>query len=413
MRIAMLTQYFPPEMGAPQARLYELATRLQARGHELTIVTAMPNYPTGKILSEYRRRAFCVEKLDGMKVIRTPIYPSRSRNLLVRLASYMSFTVSSLVMGSWSVGRQDLLIVESPPLFLGPSGIAMSRLTRSRMILMVSDIWPDVAVRMGNIIGKRQAKLLERLEGFLYRHSACVALTNPGAVEQVRRRFPDVSCAVISNGVDTTFFRPELRSDAIRQEFGIAPDQFAAGYCGLHGFFQGLEVVIEAAKRLRDEPRVRFVLVGDGPTKESLISQARDAGLSNIVFYPRQPKNRMPHILASMDASLIPLAASLPGTMPSKVYEALAAGTPVIVTAGCEAERLVQRYNVGRLFGSANAEQLANAILELASDRSLCATMRTNSIALAQRFDRAVIVDRTERILEAVATRSSIPQVEW
>ncbi|MFQ5423571.1 MAG: glycosyltransferase family 4 protein [Phycisphaerae bacterium] len=408
-----MTQYFPPEMGAPQARLYELATRLQARGHEITIVTAMPNYPTGKVFSGYRWRVFCIEALDGMKVIRTPIYPSRSRNLLVRLASYTSFTLSSLVMGSWSVGTQDLLIVESPPLFLGPSGVVMSRLTHSRMILMVSDIWPDVAVRMGNIIGKRQAKLLERLEAFLYRHSACVALTNPGAVEQVRSRFPDVPCAVISNGVDTTFFRPELRSDAIRQEFGIAPDHFAVGYCGLHGFFQGLEVVIDAAKRLREEPRVRFVFVGDGPTKESLVSQARHAGLRNIVFHPRQPKSRMPHILASMDASLIPLAASLPGTMPSKVYEALAAGAPVIVTAGCEAEHLVRRYNVGRLFRSANAEELANAILELASDRSLCATMRTNSIALAQRFDRAVIVDRTERILEAVATRSSIPQVEW
>jgi glycosyltransferase involved in cell wall biosynthesis len=413
MKIAILTQYFPPEMGAPQARLYELAVRLQARGHELTIVTAMPNYPTGRIHAEYRRRAFCTERMNGMKVIRTPIYPSKSANLAVRLASYMSFVASSLLMGTWSVGKQDLLIVESPPLFLGLSGVPMSYLSRSRMILMVADIWPDVLVRMGNMIGGTQVKILEQLEGFLYRRSACVALTNPGAVEQIRSRFPDVPCSVISNGVDTTFFRPDLRSEKIRAEFGIGPGQFAAGYCGLHGIFQGLEVVLEAAKRLGEDPHVRFVMVGEGPTKEALMARARAAGLDNVVFHPRQPKNRMPGILASMDASIIPLAAALPGTMPSKVYEALAAGVPMIVTAGCEAEQLIRRYNVGRLFAARDADALANAVKELAANPALCQTIRTEAVRLAQRFDRRVIAQRTEQLLQAVVARKPLPQVEW
>ncbi len=413
MRIAILTQYFPPEMGAPQARLYELAVRLQARGHTLTIITAMPNYPLGKVLPEYRHKIFCREKLDGMKVIRTPIFPSRSGNLVVRLISYMSFVTTSLLMGTWSVGRQDLLIVESPPLFLGLSGIPMAFLTGARMVFMVSDIWPDVAVRMDNMISDKQARILEKLEGFVYRRSACVALTNPGAVELVRGRFPDVHCTVISNGVDTSFFRPDLRSETVRAEFGIAPGQFAAGYCGLHGFFQGLEVIVEAAKRLRDNSNIRFVLVGDGPTKPELVAQAQKEGLENIAFYPRQPKKRMPEILASMDLSLIPLAAALPGTMPSKVYEALAAGVPLIVTGGCEAEQLVHRYNIGRLFDPGNAEQVATAVLELSSDRSLYERMRANAVSLSQRFDRNIIAERTERILQAVRAGSTLPQVEW
>lgn len=413
MRIAILTQYFPPEMGAPQARLYELAVRLQARGHKITIITAMPNYPTGKVFGEYRRRLFCIENMDGMKVIRTPIYPSKSANLIVRLTSYMSFVVTSLLMGTWSVGQQDLLIVESPPLFLGLSGVPMSWLTRARMILMVSDIWPDVAVRMGDVISDKQARLLEKLEGWVYRRSACVALTNPGAVEQVRGRFPDVPCSVISNGVDTTFFRPELRSAAIRAEFGIAPGQFAAGYCGLHGLFQGLEVVVEAAQRLRDNPNIRFVMIGEGPTKAALISQARAAGLDNITFYPRQPKSRMPAILASMDTSLIPLAASLPGTMPSKVYEGLAAGVPIVVTAGCEAQQLIERYDVGRCFAAGNADELVKAIAELAANPETCDGIRVNCLGLARRFDRSRIAERTERILRAVVTGGPIPRVEW
>ncbi len=413
MRIGILTQYFPPEMGAPQARLYELAVRLKAKGHSLTIITAMPNYPTGRVFDRYRGRILALEKMDGMKVIRTAIYPSKSTNLLVRLASYMSFVVTSLLIGTWFVGKLDVLLVESPPLFLGLSGLPMSRATRSRLVFMVSDIWPDVAVRMGDMISEKQARLLEKLEGFIYRRCNCVALTNPGAVEQVRSRFPEVPCGVISNGVDTQFFRPDLRSEEIRGEFGIKPGQFAVGYCGLHGIFQGLDVVVNAARLLRDEPRIRFVLVGDGPTKEKLVADASKFKLENVAFFPHQPKSRMPAILASLDVSVIPLAAALPGTMPSKVYEALAAGVPALVVSGCEAEQLVRRYDTGRLFRPGNAEELAAGVRELAGNPQLCERIRENCIALSQRFDRDRIADRTEQLLIAVYQRRPIPEVIW
>lgn len=413
MRIGILTQYFPPEMGAPQARLHELAVRLKAKGHAITIITAMPNYPTGRVFDQYRGRILALEKMDGMRIIRTAVCPSKSTNLMTRLASYMSFVVTSFLLGMWLVGKQDLLIVESPPLFLGLSGWPMARIARAKLVFMVSDIWPDVAVRMGDMISRRQARLLERLESLIYRRCNCVALTNPGAVEQVRSRFPDVPCGVISNGVDTKFFRPELRSEHIRREFGIQPGEFAVGYCGLHGIFQGLEVVIEAAKRLQDHPHVRIVMVGEGPTKMDLISRAQAAGLKNIAFYPQQPKSRMPAILASMDASLIPLAASLPGTMPSKVYEALAAGVPMVVTAGCEAEQLVRRYHVGRLFPPGDADALAGAIRDLADNPSVREEISRNALQLAPRFDRSVIADRTERLLLAIQRNEPLPEVTW
>ncbi len=413
MRIAILTQYFLPEMGAPQARLSELAVRLRNRGHAVTIITAMPNYPTGRVFDEYRWRVLCREKLDGLRVIRTPIFPSKSANLLVRLASYMSFVSTSLALGTLPAGKQDVLIVESPPLFLALSGVPMSRLLGAKMVLMVSDIWPDVAVRMGDMISERQVKILERLEAWAYRHSSCVALTNPGAVEQVTSRFPNAACSVISNGVDTSLFRPELRSADVRREFGVGADQFAVGYCGLHGLFQGLEVVIDAARRLRDQQHIRFVMIGDGPTKERLVNEAHRDGLANLTFFPRQPKKCMPRILASLDASLIPLAASLPGTMPSKVYEALAAGVPMLVTAGCEAQQLVERYGVGRTFAAGNGQELADAILEISANAGLRETMKSNAVSLAKRFDRDVIVERTEALLRAVCEGRNLPAIEW
>jgi len=280
-------------------------------------------------------------------------------------------------------------------------------------VMMVSDIWPDVVIRMGNVIGPRQARILERLEGFLYHRSSCVALTNPGAVEQVRSRFPDVTCSVISNGVDTEMFRPELRSEEIRREYGLKEGQFAAGYCGLHGLFQGLEVVVDAAKLLRDRSDIRFIMVGEGPTKETLIARAREAGLDNIVFYPRQPKSKIPGILASMDASLIPLAKSLPGTMPSKVYEALAAGVPIIITEGCEAEQLVRRYDVGRMFAAGDAKGLADLLVELASNPATAKRVSENALGLSRRFDRNTIAKRTDQLLRAVAAGQPVPEVLW
>ena len=382
-------------------------------GHAVTILTAMPNYPTGRVYTDYRWRIFAKESLEGLTILRTPIFPSKSKNLALRLVSYLSFVVTSFVIGVWNVGRQDLLVVESPPLFLTMSGVPMSRLLKAPLILMVSDIWPDVAVRMGDIIGRRQQKLLEWLEAWAYRKSSCVALTNPGAMQQVRNRFPAVTCSVISNGVDVAMFSGGSRSSDFRRKLGILDDQFAVGYCGLHGIFQGLDVVIRAAKSLKDNKRIRFVLIGDGPTKEVLVKQTQEAGLTNVLFLPRQPKSEMPTILANLDVGLIPLAAPLPGTMPSKVYETLAAGLPMIATAGCEAEELVRRYGIGRLFEAGNDSQLASVLQELSENGELCRKMRQACVELSPRFDRDRIAERTERIMSAVVDREPLPDVEW
>ena len=167
------------------------------------------------------------------------------------------------------------------------------------------------------------------------------------AREQINRRFPQVNTAVISNGVDLDLFRPSLRSEDVRSSLGVGPDDFLVGYCGLHGLFQGLEVVVETAARLAGNPGIKFVMVGDGPSKRSLVSLAESQGVTNLRFEDTVPRPMVASILASCDAAVAPLAAELPGTMPSKVYEALASGVPLVVTRGCEAEGLVNEHGVG------------------------------------------------------------------
>lgn len=413
MKLLILTQYFPPEMGAPQARLYELAKRLQGKGHQITVLTAMPNYPTGKVFEGYRWKLRKTEDMDGIRVIRTCLYPSKSSRTLPRLLSYMSFVISSVLFGAWGLGRQDVVLFESPPLFLVPSGLLIGSLTRGKVIMNCSDIWPDIIVRMGHATGGLSLKMMFWLESYGYRHSDVVALTNPGAAKQIQDRFPGLAVTVISNGVDTKLFDPAKRSEAMRAKLGAAPGQFLAGYCGLHGLAQGLEVIVAAAQRLRDRKDIRIIMVGNGPVKDDLVRAAKEKGLENIAFFDPVPKKEMPEILASCDASLVPLLSRLPGTMPSKVYEALAAGTPPIVAKGCEAEPLVDQFQAGKTYEPLDGEQMANAILELADHPDQMAKIRANCLELSKRFDRDVIAERTAAVLDAVHRGEPLPDVAW
>jgi glycosyltransferase involved in cell wall biosynthesis len=414
MRLLIITQYFPPEMGAPQARLYELAKRLQSMGHKITVLTALPNYPTGKIFDGYQRRLRVAEIMDGIKVVRTCLYPSKSSKILPRLLSYLSFGITCSLIGVWGIGKQDVVLIESPPLFLTPFALLVSKIVGGKAVMMVSDIWPDILIRMGHAPqNSLSTKAMLWLEKFSYRHCYAVALTNPGACSQIRKRFPNLrNITVISNGVDASMFSPGFRSDELRRELGAGPGDFLVGYCGLHGLAQGLEVVLGAAVRLRNQPGIKFVMIGDGPTKDGLIAMAKDMNSANLRFLGWRPKNEMPAVLASLDASLVPLSARFPGTMPSKVYEALASGTVPIVAKGCEAEALVTQFEAGRCYEPGDAEEMSQAILDLAQNRLVLGKIRDNCVKLSRRFDRAVIAKRTEKILAAVCDGRSLPEVE-
>ena len=402
-------------MGAPQARLYELAKRLIGMGHKVTVLTAMPNYPTGRVFSDYRWRVRAGENIDGIKVVRTCLYASKSSRTLPRLLSYLSFGFSCVLLGIWGLGRQDVVLIESPPLFLVPLALLVSKIVRGRSVMMVSDIWPDIIIRMGRASEKSlSVKAMLWLEKYSYNHSYAVALTNSGASAQIRQRFSHLkNITVISNGVDTAMFRPDLRSEKIRADFGTRPDDFLVGYCGLHGLAQGLEVVLDAAKRLQDKAHIKLIMIGDGPTKERLVKKAEQMKLSNLSFYDRHPKKQMPAILASLDVSLVTLAGRFPGTMPSKVYEALASGTVPIVARACEADALVTQYNAGRCYEPLNGEELADAIFEFAENKDLLIGVRNNCLELSRRFDRDIIAKRTEKILTSIAEEQSLPEVNW
>ena len=267
-----------------------------------------------------------------------------------------------------------------------PAGLVICRLTGARVVMNVSDVWPDIALRLGYPLGKLSLWLLNRLERLGYQQSDLVSLTNPTAMRQVQERFPEVRATVIRHGADLDLFNPDLRSEQVRNALGAGPDDLLVGYCGLHGLFQGLEAVVEAACRLREKGRIKFVLVGDGPTKQGLVQLSQRLGLTNIRFEDPVPRTEIPRILASCDAGLAPLATELPGAMPSKVFESLASGVPVVVSDGCEGAALVRQFDAGRTFRPGNPEDLAAVLVNLAKHSGDRERMGRNGVALAQRF---------------------------
>jgi glycosyltransferase involved in cell wall biosynthesis len=391
MRVGILTQYFPPEMGAPQARLSELATRLREHGHDVVVLSAMPNYPRGRVYPGYR--GFVVqEEADGVGVLRAWIWPTTSTALIPRTVSYLSFVASSFLVGSRRLPQLDVLITESPPLLLGISGFLLSRLKRSRWVFNVSDLWPESAVVLG-VLGEGAAtKLAYRLEAFCYRRAWRVSCQSREIRASIDRRFPEVQTLAFFNGVDVERFSPDYRSDEVRRELGGNTCSLAL-YAGLHGIAQGLDQLLAAAAKLEDED-LKLVLIGDGPEKTALLEEAKTRQLRNVTFLPPQPRDAMSAFLASADIAVVPLKKRIPGAVPSKLYEAMASGLPVVLVAEGEPAEIVRSARSGIVVTPGDVDGLAKALRRLA--RSADERLRLGAAgraAAVERFERRRLSD--------------------
>ena len=394
MHFAILTQYYPPEIGAPQQRHSELAQRMVHRGHAVTVLTAMPNYPGGKIYPGYGGMLH-QELREGVRVIRTFIYPTKSTNFALRLASQSSFLGSSASLGSLLLKHPDYLLVESPPLILGLSAFWLSLLKRTRLIFNVADLWPGCFVTMGIWgSGDLRFRLGSWLEAFCYRQAWLVTGQTKGILTDISGRFPDLRTYYLPNGADTEVFGADRRSEATRMMLADNGDCVAL-YAGLHGLAQGLDQVLDAAEMLRNEAGIRFVLVGDGPEKESLMRHAARQDLINVQFLEKRPYHEIPPLLASADVALVVLKTQMPEAVPTKLYEAMASGRPVVLVAGGEAAEIVRENKAGIIVDPGDVAGLAQAMLTLRERSGLRHELGANGRRLVEQiFDRKEIVTR-------------------
>jgi glycosyltransferase involved in cell wall biosynthesis len=389
MKFVILTQYYPPETGAPQNRLSDLARRLTAAGHDVTVLTAKPNYPRGEIHADYRR-GFWNERHEGrVRVIHCWLVAVKSKRVAMRLLNYFSFVFASALTGLLKLGHADFLIVESPPLFLGLSAWLLSRAKGARMIFNVSDLFPATAVALGYVRDGLLLRLMYALEGWCYRRSALVTGQTQGIVDDIRGRFPDRSVHLLTNGVDTADFANVVHTVGAT---------FTVGYAGILGHAQGLPAVLDAARRLRDQSvAVQFQLFGDGPLRDDLEAQARALDLGNVEFAGHRSRREILDAMTKWDAGLVPLVNTplMAGALPSKMFEIMAAGLPVVLSAPeGEASRLVARAQAGVHVAPEDPVALAHAVEELASGRDAARMMGRNGRAyVLTHYDRAAIAE--------------------
>ena len=405
MKLVILTQYFPPEVGAPQNRLFELATRLQQSGWEVTILTAMPNYPSMEIHPEYRGKQFVREEMNGLQVLRSSIYVSKSKGILARLRNYYSFVWSSWWAGLKHLPKHDVLMVESPPLFLGKTAYLLSLCKGSKLIFNVSDLWPESAEKLGIVKNRFFLWLSYRLEAFLYKRSWLITGQTQGIVADIQRRFPKKSVHWLPNGVNVRLFKEDENGARLwRASLGIEPTDFVALYAGIIGYAQGLDVILQAAYQLQHETRLHCVLLGSGPEKDRLIALAKTMGLKNVHFLDPVIKSEMPAIITASDAAIIPLRKLdlFLGAIPSKTFENMALRKPIILGVNGEARELFITQGQGGFYVEPeNADALAQSLATLLHDPQLCAKFgKSGSDYVRNNFDLDAIAQRFRNMIE-------------
>jgi glycosyltransferase involved in cell wall biosynthesis len=395
MKLLILTQYFPPETGAPQNRLYELAIRLKDKGVDVEILTAMPNYPKMEIFEAYKGKKYVEEEMDGMKIYRSRIFVSKSKGIIKRLMNYFSFVYTSYIRGR-KLGEFDYVLCESPPLFLGYSATRLAKKLKAKLIFNVSDLWPESAEKLDLVSNKFFLKMAYKLEAKLYHKSYLITGQTQGIVESIQTRFPNKTVFWLPNGVDVSKYDPKLvKPFGFREKYNIDKNDIVFFYGGIIGHAQGLEIIVNVANRFKGQ-NIKFVLLGSGPEKDKLLDLNKQLGLSNVIFAEPVGRNEIGGIIKEIDVSLVPLRKLdlFKGAIPSKIFEILAMEKPILLGVDGEAKELfIDEGNSGWFFEPENLDDLELKINQIINDENLIHEKGKNGrVYVTQKFNRDTIV---------------------
>jgi glycosyltransferase involved in cell wall biosynthesis len=385
MKILYLSQYFPPEMGAPAGRVAELSRLWAEDGHEVTVLTGFPNHPTGIVPPRYRRKLRQLvmhENHHGVNVVRTWLLPFPNRKAYERMLNYSSFCISAAATGMF-LHQPELVIASSPQLLVGLSGWWLARCNGVPFVFEVRDLWPESLAAVGvSSRNSRLHRLLAKIAGFLYRSCDRLVVVTPAFKEYLVEhwRVPAEKISVVENGVETSLFSRLTPNAALRRAIG-AEEKFVVSYIGTMGNAHGLETLLEAAALLRERaPEVLFLLVGEGAEKARIVSLAHSRGLTNVRFVGQQPREKIPAYITASDVCLVLLKKSelFKTVLPTKMLEFMSCARPVILGVDGHARNVMERANAGIFVPPEDSAELADAILRLAADLALRESLGRN-----------------------------------
>lgn len=410
VHILFLTDNFPPEVNAPASRTFDHCKEWVRAGTQVTVITCAPNFPKGRVFDGYKNRIWQIEMIDGIRVIRVWSYITANEGFVKRILDYQSFMLSAVV-ASVFVRRVDVVIGTSPQFFTACAAWAVSKLKRIPWVFELRDMWPESIKAVGAMQDSVAIRCLEKLELFLYRSAdRIVSVTHAFKSKLVGRGINGHKIDVVTNGVNSSRFSPKPKDSELEHQLGLQ-GKFVAGYIGTHGMAHALETLLEAAAQLQLSPDgqdIRFLFLGDGARKANLEQQAKDMGLHNVVFLESVPKEAVARYWSLLDVSVTHLRNTelFTTVIPSKIFECMGMGIPILHGVPGESAEIVLREGVGEVFEPENPQALVSGLIRMRADPSAFALYRKNSLAAAKRYDRRYLAASMLESLYEAAGRS-------
>ena len=403
MHILFLTDNFPPEVNAPASRTFEHCCEWVKAGHRVTVITCAPNFPKGRVFHGYQNRLWQSEEMAGIRVIRVWSYIAANEGFVKRILDYQSF----MVMGTLSalfVRGVDVVVGTSPQFFTVCGAYVVSRLKRIPFVFELRDLWPESIKAVGAMQDSTALRALERLEMFLYRKAArIVSVTHSFKKTLVARGVDGDKITVVTNGVDMTRFKFMPKDIELVNKLGLE-GKFVAGYVGTHGLAHHLETLLDAAEMVRSLPdgaAFHFILLGDGARKQALKEEASRRELDNITFIDSVPKDQVARYWSLLDVSIIHLKKTelFTTVIPSKLFECMGMGLPVLHGVAGESAEIVRDEEVGIVFEPENSSELVEHLRVLQRDYSVYEGYRVHCMEAAKKYDRTVMARKMLEVL--------------
>jgi glycosyltransferase involved in cell wall biosynthesis len=395
MHILFLTDNFPPEVNAPASRTFEHCREWVKQGQRVTVITCAPNFPKGKVFAGYRNLPWQSERMEGIRVIRVWSYISANNGFARRILDYVSFMCTAFI-AALLVRRVDVVIGTSPQFFTVCATWYVAACKRVPWVFELRDLWPDSIKAVGAMRESAAIRLLHRLEMLLYRKATrIVTVTHAFRQLLIERGIDGSKIRVVTNGVDLSRFAPQAKDAALVEALGLQ-GRFVVGYIGTHGMAHALETVLDAAELLQSSAgasNVLFLFLGDGARKAGLVARAKQQGLRNVLFLDTVRKEEVARYWSLLDVSVIHLRKTelFSTVIPSKLFECMGMGIPVLHGLSGESADIVKREDVGEVFESENAKQLADGVLRMRDDQLRYRHLRAQALLAAPRYDRVTL----------------------
>ncbi|MFS0864578.1 glycosyltransferase family 4 protein [Fredinandcohnia sp. 179-A 10B2 NHS] len=405
MKIVLLCHYFPPEIGAPSARLYEMARHWVELGNDVHVVTCFPNHPTGIIPDEYQGLKYKHEIMDGINVHRNYVYATPNKGFIKKTIGHISFMFSSVFISMRKIKNPDVVVTSSPTFFSIFSGYWYSLRKRVPFVLEVRDLWPAAMIELGVMKRGFLTNILEKMEMFFYRKSKKLIMVTKSFKENVvSRGIESEKVHVITNGVNQDMFYPKGKNSNLINKYDLE-NKFVISYVGAHGISQNLSSVLKVAECLQEYNDIQFLFVGEGAEKEKLKNITRDQKIKNVIFIDSQPKESIPEFYNTSDICLIPLKniELFKTFIPSKMFEIMACGVPIVASVDGEAANILKESKGAEVVKPDNVNEIKDAILKLKNDKILYEKRKENGPTFVeQNFTRKKLAEKYLEILKSI-----------